>query len=395
VTLATSPSISAFNVWVEFDPNVLNASTTAISYSGNVLGSDAQVQSECINNQAISGVCQPYPLGGPGVVNLGLFYLGGKTTSNSTSGLLYTLTLTVIKSGSFSQLHILQVALVNGVKNVAYPSTTVDSFFTNRLCGLSYCKPPLVDFTYSPSQPSIGATVTFNASTSKATNPNAILVDYNWSWNEICGAVSSTQLVHVPTITHTFCNKKNYSVTLIVTDSLGISWAITKSVQVIYVFVDVTYGTIDLDHRYNVYPGTIVHISAGIVNNSTLPAKGNLTLTLDTGLVLGNKTFNLSERGGVGSTTGTLGPVRWDTTNYPPRVYRIEVRVASDVHQNVTTDKLASAYVQLIVIQPGGSFSLSLFQATGLGVIVILGLAAGLARFRKKPSWETEPLSSE
>jgi len=392
VNLATSPSISAFNVWVQFDPSVLSASTGAISYSGNVLGSDAHVQSECISNQAIVGDCQPYPLGGPGVVNLGLYYLGSKTTSNSTSGLLYSLTLTVVKSAGFSQLHILQVVLANGVQNLSYPSTTVDGFFTNKYCGSSFCKPPIVDFTYSPIQPSIGSTVIFNASISKAVNPNSLLVNYTWSWDEICSAVSSIQLVHIPIITHTFCNAQNYSVTLAVADSLGISWAITKSVQVVYVFVDVTYGTIDLDHRYNVYPGTVVHVTAGILNNSTLPARGNLTITLDTGLVLGNKSFALSERGGAGGTTGTLGPVRWDTTNYSPRVYRIEVRVSSNVPQNVTSDKSALAYVQLILSPPSGGLNLSLFQTTGLGVIILVGLAAGLARFRKKPSWETEPL---
>ncbi len=390
VTLTTSPLISGFNVWVQFDPNVLSASTSSIDYSGNILGSDAQVQSECINNQPVVGQCQDYPLGAQGVVNLGMFYLGNKTNT-VPGGLLYRLTLTVLKAG-FSQIHLLEVVLVNGGKNENYVSTNVDGLFVNKNCGSTFCKPPHVEFTFSPIEPSLGSTVTFNASTSKATNANSQIANYRWFWGEICHAVATTQDTPDPIIPHTFCNAQNYPVALTVTDTQGISWVITKNVKVIYVFVDVTYGGIDVDHQFGVYVGTIVHVTAGIRNNSTLPVKANLTITLDTGKVLGNKTFNLSERGGAGATTGTLSLVPWDTNGYSPRVYRIDIKVDSNVPQNVTSDKSASTFVQLIVSPPGGALSLSLFQTTGLGLIVLIGLAAGLARFRKKPSWEREPL---
>src|SRR5207247_10367634 len=136
---------------------------------------------------------------------------------------------------------------------------------------------------------------------------------------------------------------QNYPVELTVTDTQGISWVITKNVKVIYVFVDVTYSGIDVDHQFGVYVGTIVHITAGIRNNSTLAVKANLTITLDTGKVLGNKTFNLSERGGAGATTGTLSLVPSDTTGYSPRAYRIDITVDSNVPQNATSDKSATA----------------------------------------------------
>jgi len=393
VTLAASPSISSFAVWIQFDPQTLQASNNAIGSSGNVLGSDAQVRSECINGEVVQGAnCQPYPLSDNGVVSLELFTFGNKTTTVPTSGLLFQLTLTVVKAEGFSRIHILQVVLANGIKNESYPSTDVDGFFTNKHCGSTFCKPPLVDFTFSPVQPSLGSTVTFNASASKTPNVGAQISKYTWFWEEICHTVASIQDTSDPMIPHTFCNAQIYHVTLTVTDTLGISWAITKSIQVIYVFVDVTYGGIDLDHQFNVYPGTVVQIKAGIRNNSTLPLNATLTMTLDTGKTLGNGTFNLAERGGKGATTGTLGPVPWDTTDYAPRVYRIEIKVGSNVPQNVTTDKTASTFIQLVVRPPGGTFSLSLFQSTGLGLIVLIGLLAGLARFRKKPSWEREPL---
>lgn len=390
VTLASSPLISGFNVWVQFDPNVLSASTSSIDYSGNILGSEAQVQSECINNQAVVGQCQDFPLGAQGVVNIGLFYLGNKTTT-VPGGLLYRLSLTVLTVG-FSQIHLLEVVLVNGGKNEEYPSTNVDGLFTNRICGSTLCKPPHTDFTFSPIVPSLGSTVTFNASASRATNAGARITNYRWFWGEICHAVATSQDTPDPLIPHTFCNAQTYRIALTVTDTLGISWVITKEVQVVFIFVDVTYGGIDLDHQYNVYPGTVVHITAGIRNNSTVPVNATLSITLDTGAALGNKSFSLAGGGTAGTTTGKFGPVPWDTTNFSPRVYRIDVRIISAVPQNVTNDKLTSTYIQLIVIPPGGTFSLGLFQTTGLGLIVLIGLAAGLARLRKKPSWEREPL---
>jgi len=387
VTLAASPSISAFDVWVRFDPNVLSASASSIDFKGNILGSDGQVQSECINNEAVIGSCGK--LDAQGVVNLGLYYLGNKTTSVS-GGLLFRVTLTVLKIG-FSQIHLLEVVLANGVMNTSYTSTKVDGLFTNEKCGLAYCTPPFVDFTVTPAQPAVGSIVTFNASASRPTNVNARVANYTWFWDEICNT-ATTQIVDVPTITHAFCNGQTYSVGLTVSDTLGIVWSITKPVQVVYVFVDVRYGGIDLDHQFGVYPGDVVHVTAAIVNNSTAPVNANLTIRLDTGVVLGTGSFNLSERGGPKGSSGTLGPIPWDTTNYIPRVYRIDVKVTSNVHQNVTTDKSTSTFVQVIVKPPSGNLSLSLFQTTGLGIIVIIGLAAGLARFRRRPSWEKEPL---
>jgi hypothetical protein len=393
VTLAFSPSISAFDIWVQFDPNVLSASSSSIDYSGNILGSSAQVQSECINDQAIQGSCGS--LDGLGVVNLGLAIFGGATTSVS-GGLLYRISLTVVSAG-FSQIHLLEVILANGVTNLKYDSDsgtviTQDGFFVNEVCGSAFCRAPSVFFTISPVQPSIGSTVTFNASASKATNPSAKIVQYTWFWDEICRAVATTQSVTDPVITHVFCNKQIYHVTLTVQDSVGIRYSLTKPVNVTYVFIDVTYGGVTVDHQFGVYPGTVVHVTAQVQNNSTAPINATITVSLDTGQLLGNQSFSLSQRGGATGTIGTLGPVPWNTTNLPARVYRIIVTVGSNVPQNVTNDKSTSTFVQLIVQPPGGNLSLGLFQTTGLGIIVIIALAAGLARFRRKPRWEDEPL---
>jgi len=39
-----------------------------------------------------------------------------------------------------------------------------------------------------------------------------------------------------------------------------------------------------------------------------------------------------------------------------------------------------------------GSFSLGLLQTTGLAIVILAAIAAGIARFARKPSYMEEPL---
>ncbi len=411
VTIANSPPLNGFNVYVKFDSRVLTASTTAINYAGNILQSITSnlfVASECINGaKGADGPCSPTGIDGPGVVNLGIDFLGNYSTPNNTNGLLYHLTLSVNDPSQESidigatQVHLAKVELSPAnVTQPAVPSITKDAFFTNRDCTLNLpCTPPFVNMTYYPLQPSVGTNITFTTAGSHATNPGAAIGLYQWNWGgEICHAVSSQQVFYPPNSTahHVFCNADDYDVTLLVNDTLGITWTVTKVVTVQYVWVDVTHSAIDIDNRFNVLLGTVVHISVSVINNSTLPAPATLTMSLDTGTILASQSFNLTARGTPFGTSGKVGPVAWDTTGYPVRAYRISVAVYSPVHQNFTSDKQASAFVQLIYSQPpGGLLSFSLLESSGVSILVIVALVAGLSRFRRKPSWETEPIVQE
>ena len=411
VTIANSPPLNGFNVYVSFDPKVLTASNTPIDSKGNILQSVTSsiiTQSECITGQAApNGACTNPQLDGPGVVNLGIAFQGNFSTPNNTNGLLYHLALTVnapvsgeVDPGA-SQIHLVKVELSPANTTLgAVPAITSDAFFTNRYCsGQILCTPPVVNLTYTPPQPSIGTNVTFSAVGSHATNPGAAIGLYQWSWgNEICHAVAGVQVFYPPNsiVHHVFCNVHDYDVTLLVNDTLGITWRVTTVVTVQYVWVDVTYSGIGVDKQFKVLPGTVVHISASVVNNSTLSAPATLTITLDTGLILASQRFNLTARGTPLGTSGKVGPVAWDTTGYPVRAYRINIAVYSPVPQNFTGDKRASTFVQLIYPQPsGGLLSFSLLESSGVSILVIVALIAGLSRFRRKPSWETEPIVQE
>ena len=411
VTIANSPPLNGFNVYVSFDPRVLTASGTSIDSNGNILQSvtsSVLIESECIGGQGTSkGSCTNGKLDGPGVVNFGTVFQGNFSTPNNTNGLLYRLALTVnpqvpgqIDPGA-TQIHLLKVELSPTNSTLgAVPSITSDAFFTNRFCsGQLLCTPPFVNMTYTPPLPSIGTNVTFSAVGSHQTNPNSAIGLYQWSWGgELCHAVAGVQVFYPPNsvVHHLFCNAQDYDVTLLVNDTLGITWQVTRVVAVQYVWVDVTYSGVGVDKQFNVLPGTIVHISASVVNNSTLSTPATLTISLDTGLTLASQGFNLTARGTPVGTSGKVGPVAWDTTGYPVRAYRISIVVYSPLPQNFTRDKRASTFVQLIYPQPpGGLLSFSLLESSGVSILVIVALVAGLSRFRRKPSWETEPIVQE
>jgi PKD repeat protein len=79
---------------------------------------------------------------------------------------------------------------------------------------------PTADFTFSPSAPTAGSAVTFDASTSKAAAGRTITA-YSWSF----GGSGST-------ISHTFPTSGTFTVTLTVTDSAGKTGTTTKTVTV-------------------------------------------------------------------------------------------------------------------------------------------------------------------
>lgn len=83
--------------------------------------------------------------------------------------------------------------------------------------------PPIANFTYSPEQPHLGETVTFNASTS--TSNGGFIVNYSWDFGD--GSTASGALT-----THVYTSAATFMVALNITDSEGL-WGIqTKLITV-------------------------------------------------------------------------------------------------------------------------------------------------------------------
>jgi PKD repeat protein len=367
VSIANSPPLNGFNVYVSFDPRVLAASGTSIDSNGNILQSVTSsiiTQSECISGQAApNGACNNGGLDGPGVVNLGVAFRGNFSTPNNTNGLLYHLALTVnplvpgqIDPGA-TQIHILKVELSPANQTLgAVPAITSDAFFTNRYCSDNIlCSPPYVNMSWTPRLPSIGTNITFIAAGSRATNAGASIGQYYWNWGgEICRGVAAQEvvtetvvngMVHPPnpTIYHEFCNAEVYDVTLLVNDTLGITWAVTKEVTVSYLWVDQYIEEFSISPQYNVLIGTPVNATTVVANNSTISENAFLTVSVDNRTLARNEFVNLPPRS-FSSPWLTI----WNTTGLLAGTYTVEADLRPIAGANRTIATRMTGNVQLI-----------------------------------------------
>src|SRR6266516_160102 len=340
VNVYNSSAINQFDVRITYNYNVLNGAST--DYSSNVLGPNVLILYNCLDG-VYGGACDT--LDGPGVVHMSLYIQG----------------------------------------NVSLTLTTQDAYFNNILCGGVLCKPPVADFTFSPSIALPGRSVTFNATASRATNVNAVIKQYFWQWND--GSIASNTDSNVTS--HVFKNVNNQTVTLTVTDSDGISWSSTLIVPVIAVYIQLIAGQITIEPKFGVHPGTIVKIIANVINNGSIAESSNMTISVE-GRLLGDRA---SQSFSVGPFHQAISvTVTWDTTGYVPRVYRVSAVILEPSTANSTKGNVGTAYVQLIEPLPSGSLSLSLAETTGLGIVVLAAIGFTVTRLRRKPSFADEPL---
>jgi len=427
------PPINAFKIFLSYNNTML--SVESVSYKGNVLGPNAQLQRLCIDNiaqiQLGSIACQPPDA--DGVISVALYLLGNATSpSPSTNGLLFQVTFNVIGTG-LGQMHILPntsdesqlTAGGLGGSGGYVPFTTQDGYYTNMACGPLPCRPPVTSFTWTPLEPSLGSPAVFNA-TATERNIGGKITSYGWDWgdgsqpNSPSNQTSTSHSFELnplgglggPCLTSGAC-----AVTLSVHDTYSVSWKTTLVVPILHLNIKIAVSELKIDQVVGVVPGTVVHISANVVNFSTIREKANLTIAVDQ-TILAQKNFTLSAGSSSSGKSGYLNAT-WSTASLVPRAYAVTAYVCQLQHcgigdrlsgiqsvdtvkgsilygENVTThtptDSAQTTYVILVVPEALGSFSLSLLQTTGLGVLIIVAAALGLARFLKKPSYEKEPL---
>lgn len=144
-------------------------------------------------------------------------------------------------------------------------------------------QPPIASFSYSPVNPAVNETVTFNASASY--DPDGNITSYNWSFGDGNIADTTTEAI----ITHSYASVGEYTVNLTLTDNEG---ATNRTSKTIKVFSNLTYfdteagtypsiagihnGTITMTHTVNVskiflYPctGTGGHVEYAKIWNSS------------------------------------------------------------------------------------------------------------------------------
>lgn len=87
--------------------------------------------------------------------------------------------------------------------------------------------PPVASFTVAPSSPAAGASATFSAAASTV-GVGATITNYSWTFGDGQTANGANAL----SVSYTYAVAGNYTVTLVITDSLGRTATVTQSVTV-------------------------------------------------------------------------------------------------------------------------------------------------------------------
>ena len=435
VSVSEAPSLNAFSVILFYNTTVFRhckqlssgmiINCPVVDYSGNALGSDATTVLFCIDGFKQSASVADCPsTNHVGVISLSLV-INGRVTDPILLGSLFRITFTVASLG-FAQLHLYNATLITATSTTAIPTnvqhlSTQDGFFTNVDCPVgsgAACRPPTVRVSYSPNPAPKNTPVTFNA-TVKENNNRAAPLSYTWNWGDgtqpDVQSSSSTNpfgTIEFHVFQATSLGRASQcvglglcAVSLTVYDNETVSWTTTILVNILNIYTKLTVdvsikvqNAIAASSVPNVVPGTPVQITAYITNVSNIVENATLTINLENTKLLGSGNFSLPSVGGTGSLNAT-----WDTTNYAPRAYQIIVRISSVVSakpvagsllrtQNDTSRNVESQFVLLVPSLVTGSFSLGLLQTTGLAIVILAAIAAGVARFVRKPSYMEEPL---
>jgi hypothetical protein len=392
INVTNSCPITAFAVAIQYDLAVLKwqsidqpVGTGDGSYPGTVLGLQAQPQHICVDGRLLAGLNCVALYDTAGVVSAALYVLSFTPTSDPTNGLLLKVTFKVIATG-FSQLHVLLGVLSNAATGAQVSSTTLDGYFTNKICGIALCTPPVVNLVPNSNPFYQYQVATFNSTGSRSTNQNGFVQSRTWAWGDAKLGEPSSDTINVTSLSHIYTSTGIFYPTLTVIDNFGIKASKTIIITVVGNWVELSVGNVAIDHQTLVFPGTVIHIRSFIVNNSTVPENATLVVKLE-GTILGQGSIQLKASRDTGNVSTT-----WDTTGYSPRVYRIDSVALPVPGQNSTSHSVKSSYVQLIEPRPSGTLSLSLLQSSGLGVILVAALVFLASRLKKRPSWETEPL---
>jgi PKD repeat protein len=178
---------------------------------------------------------------------------------------------------------------------------------------------PIANFTWSPTYPEATQTVTFNASSSKANS--GTIVSFIWDF----GDGSPTIVTSIPIVDHAYSSAQDYTVTLTVTNSEGLSSSIAKNITVLKASPIASFEFIphnQIVNRSVVFNASLSYDPDGyIVNFTWFFGDGNVTTTIDPVIThiyktAGNYTVRLNvtdNEGLTGHITKTLKIITYPT----------------------------------------------------------------------------------
>ena len=239
------------------------------------------------------------------------------------------------------------------------PFTSVNGFFTN----LEF--PPEASFTYSPTRPKIGETVTFNASASY--DRDGTIVNYGWDFGD--GTTGAGEIV-----THQYAAAGTYPVNLTVTDDTAINATKTLDITVRFTH-DIAVTNVEVS-KIEVTAGESISINATVLNLGTV----NETFTVvayygDT--EIGEKP--VTDLRPDAEVTLTFN---WDTTGVAKGTYQISA-VATDVEGEENPDDNTYVDGTIAVKRSGSGLPITLVISV---VIVVAVLGVGIFLYLRRRS---------
>ena len=405
VDTANSSPFAGFEVGFFYNISVLQ--NPRVDYTGNALGNDATLLSECINGLGDQCTFQK-DFDGQGVVSLSL-ETGSGVNTTTTNGKLFSVTFTIATKG-FSAIHVVYKLVGTAPNGIPLQLVSYDGYYTSKECSPgNLCKPPVVSFI-PPSRPVQYRPASFNA-TAASQNPGGFITEYNWTWgsgvdvhNYNSPLPNSTKLE--TNTTFVFPQVGEHQVTVSAQDNYGARAYFTLIIDVFRVWVDLGFASLSVDHTAGVIPGTIVHIVATAVNNGVNPENSTIRL-----LINNNNTSTIPIQNLAPDVESSL-KYDWNTAGFAPRVYRVDASI--DTVKNGTTGEILEndtstnsrsqvvdpnnvrvAFIQLIVPLPSGFgafLGLNLPETFGLGIVLIAVVVFLFGLVKKARAPPLEPL---
>lgn len=276
--------------------------------------------------------------------------------------------------------------LIDGYDRLAYGVETTDGYFRNDASKLG----PVASFTFTPTKPQQGSTVTFNATASFDPDNQQVqnkgILKYLWDFGDSSGSANTT--LDVPITTHVFSNGGNvflgnFSIRLTVIDQDNGFQGMMVMLLTIVPLPTHCVAVQGIQTNVNsVKPGKNVPFSVEIQDTGTFQEVFNLTITYGPP----NATLSVIPNQSIKPNQILLFNDNLPTSGLPAGVYSIFATVhlvgAKNCREGLKTSQLG--------ISPNDTTTLLLQVVGGVVSVAVIGVAVGFLRRRR--NLKIEPL---
>lgn len=188
---------------------------------------------------------------------------------------------------------------------------------------------PIASFSYSPEEPLVDQTITFDAT---ASNPvGGTITTYAWKFGDDQTATGATT-------THSYSTTGTYTVNLTVTDSESLTNSTQKTITVTIHDIAITSLTTS--------PGT-VKIGETVTIQITVANKGNFTESFTVTTYENDTEIETKQVSNLIAGNSQLLTISWNTANVGPSVYTIRATTSAITGETRTDDNSASGVVNV------------------------------------------------